>query len=128
MIGTVGERMLRLTAQYADAWNAYFSMIGNSPERFAELQENVDAACHAVGRDPSTLARTVGVLVDVRGDRGQGAGPWTVPALTGSPREIADGLRAFERAGASEIQVWIEPTTLEGIEGFAPVIEELRAG
>lgn len=128
LLGTVGAKMLRLTARYADAWNAYFSMIDNSPARFADLQRQVDAACAEIGRDPATLTRTVGVLVDVGGDRGRRAGPWSVPPLAGSPRQIADGLRAFEQAGADEIQVWIEPTTLAGIEGFAPVIEELRRG
>src|SRR5687768_28470 len=63
MVGTVGPRMLRLAAQHADAWNAWFSWYGNSVDGLRGLREKVDAACEAVGRDPTTLERTVAVLV-----------------------------------------------------------------
>ena len=31
MIGTLGPKMLTLTAQYADIWNAYWNDMANSP-------------------------------------------------------------------------------------------------
>jgi hypothetical protein len=49
----------------------------------------------------------------------------TGPPLTGSPAEIADGLRAHANAGLSNVQVWLEPNTPAGIAAFAPVLEEL---
>src|SRR5207249_7436334 len=65
MVGTMGPRMLRLAATHADAWNAWFSWYGNRPQGDASLRGKVDAACAATGRDPSTLERTVSVLIQV---------------------------------------------------------------
>jgi alkanesulfonate monooxygenase SsuD/methylene tetrahydromethanopterin reductase-like flavin-dependent oxidoreductase (luciferase family) len=49
-------------------------------------------------------------------------------ALTGSPEEIAEGLRAYARAGFTHVQIWLEPSSLDGIEGFGRVLEELDRG
>ena len=89
------------------------------------LLEKVDAACEAVGRDPGSLARSAAVIVEV-GPHEPSA--MTGPPLTGSPAEIAAGLRAHVDAGLSHVQVWLEPNTLKGIEAFAPVLEELDRG
>ena len=54
-------RSYRLAARFADEFN----LSSASPERAAEVQGSLDAACTAIGRDPATLARSamVGVLV-----------------------------------------------------------------
>jgi alkanesulfonate monooxygenase SsuD/methylene tetrahydromethanopterin reductase-like flavin-dependent oxidoreductase (luciferase family) len=62
VIGTNGDRLLRLTAQYADAWNTSWL---RDPSEIPPLRAAVDAACHAVGRDPTTLARTACVFPDL---------------------------------------------------------------
>lgn len=49
------KRSLRITAQYADAWNA----TGVSTEEFAELCGVLDAHCADVGRDPAAIRRTI---------------------------------------------------------------------
>jgi hypothetical protein len=49
-------------------------------------------------------------------------------ALTGSPAELAEGLRAYARAGFNHVQLWLEPSTVEGIEAFAPVLALLDEG
>ena len=56
--------MLRLAARYADAWNGGLTSGRAFPDAVPPLQAAVDAACVAVGRDPATLERTVGVLVE----------------------------------------------------------------
>jgi alkanesulfonate monooxygenase SsuD/methylene tetrahydromethanopterin reductase-like flavin-dependent oxidoreductase (luciferase family) len=48
--------------------------------------------------------------------------------LTGSPADIAAGLRAYVDAGVNHVQIWLEPNTLAGIEAFAPVLAELDRG
>jgi probable F420-dependent oxidoreductase len=125
LIGSSGERMLRLVARYADAWNTFFSTTGNLPENIRPLREKVDAACQAEGRDPATLERTASVFVrfDLPGAVGhaQAGTP-----LTGTPDEIAEGLRAWQREGVSHAMIYLDPQNLEGIEAFAPVIERLR--
>lgn len=61
MIGTRGKRMLRLTAQYADLWNAFLLRGHSRPEDLEPAMGSLDAACKDVGRDPATLARTASV-------------------------------------------------------------------
>jgi len=127
MVGTTGPRMLRLAAAHADGWNAWCSWFGNRPEGIAKLRDSVDAACADVGRDPSTLERTVAVLVHV------GDGPMTrrggpvdqAPPLKGSPDELAAELRAFAREGIAHVQLVLDPINVESIERIAPVLETL---
>ena len=65
------------------------------------------AACAQVGRDPATLAITVGVIVrypEARsaagaGDAADAEEEAASPALTGTPDEIAAGLRAHAEDG-----------------------------
>lgn len=48
--------------------------------------------------------------------------------LTGSSEEIAAGLRAFARAGVARVQLWLAPSTLAGIDAFAPSWQSSIAG
>ena len=127
MIGTVGKRMLRLAAAYADSWNAWFSWYGNRPEGVRTLRERVDAACREVGREPSTLERTVAVLVQLaRGGVTERGDPKdTAPPIQGSSEEIADQLRAFAAEGIARVQLVLDPITVASIEGLAPVLQTL---
>jgi alkanesulfonate monooxygenase SsuD/methylene tetrahydromethanopterin reductase-like flavin-dependent oxidoreductase (luciferase family) len=122
-IGAKGPRMLRQVARYADAYNTvWHSDVSQSLERFA----NVDAACHAVGRDPATMMRTSGsnVLVPDAGD----APDAPLSAMRGSVREIAERIWAFHtEAGVSHMTVILDPWTTRGIEAFGRVIEAIRS-
>jgi alkanesulfonate monooxygenase SsuD/methylene tetrahydromethanopterin reductase-like flavin-dependent oxidoreductase (luciferase family) len=129
MIGGSGARVLRLTARFADVWNRDFDKVNPefepfSPEDLAAWGPRVDAACVEVGRDPATLERAADVLVDLAIAPGREG--WQ--ALTGPPEELADGLRSYVRAGFSHVQVWLEPSTIAGIEAFAPVLALLDGG
>lgn len=127
LVGTRGPRMLRLAAQHADAWNAWFTWFGNRREGIAAIREEVDAACAEVGRDPATLARTVAVLVQVEGDdvARRGGPRGKAPPLRGSPEELADQLRAFAAEGISHMQLVVDPITVRSIERLAPVLQTL---
>ncbi len=130
MIGSSRPRMLGLTARYADLWNGWVAFGTSRPSEVPPLRGAVDAACREVGRDPATLGRTMTVLVDFVGTPDLPARlirPDSAPEpIVGSPAEIAATLRAFAAGGISHIQVMLQPNTLEGVERFAPVIEELR--
>ena len=130
MMGTTGERMLGLTARYADSWNVYFSRTGNTPEGMLPLLERVDAACEAAGRDPATLARSATVYVDFTGSAGSASAvnPTGVPPISGEPEQIADALRRYADLGVSHVQVYTEPLNIEGVERFVPVLEALDRG
>jgi alkanesulfonate monooxygenase SsuD/methylene tetrahydromethanopterin reductase-like flavin-dependent oxidoreductase (luciferase family) len=109
--------MLRLTARYADAWNAWGR---NSAGEIPADRANVDAACTAVGRDSATLERTVAVLVDLPGKAGRPRE--TKPALSGTPEELAAAFRDYAREGIGHVQIVLDPNTLAGLEALAPVI------
>ncbi len=124
LVGTTGERMLRLTARYPDAWNVFPSRTGNRVEVVPALQERVDAACREVGRDPATLERTAAVFIDLPGAT---APPnLAAPPLTGTPEEIAEALHAYWQVGISHIQVVLEPCAVAGIEALAPALEWVK--
>ena len=54
MLGAFRPKMLRLAARYADWWNVSSTGIASYQRMVRELEQ----ACVAVGRDPSTLKRT----------------------------------------------------------------------
>ena len=123
-----GERMLRLTARHADIWNRDFDAVNPGYEPYSRedllaSQAKIDAACVEIGRDPATLARTAGVWVDLPIAPSRG---WN--ALTGTPEQIAAGLRTYADAGYSQVQVWLNQQTTEAIEAFAPTLEILDRG
>jgi alkanesulfonate monooxygenase SsuD/methylene tetrahydromethanopterin reductase-like flavin-dependent oxidoreductase (luciferase family) len=141
MIGSYGPRMLRLAAKYADSWNTGFGRATSqhSGARIPRLRAAVDAACVAEGRDPATLARTAGVLVEVAGSvpyppgypawstgPGQRAGQGEL--LQGTPDELAEAFRAYAREGISHIQLWVNPMTVAGIERVAEALALLDRG
>jgi len=131
MIGTTGHKMLRLTARYADMWNAYWDDTGNTPEGADRFRPIVDEACHEVGRDPATLERTITVLA-----ADPGAHPWwndmptgyqgqRLRPISGEPAEIAEALLAYRRLGITHVQINLDQMTTAAIERFAPVLELL---
>jgi probable F420-dependent oxidoreductase len=126
LVGGSGDRMLRLAARYADAWNADRQ---NDVAAVQALNVRVDAACHDEGRDPASLARIIGIQVDLLNASRQATqprqfvmAPWP---LTGSPEELATRIRAFATAGVAHMMVWVDPVGVPGIEAFAPVLQAL---
>lgn len=110
-------RMMRLTATYADAWNtAWIGLPTLLPERVAPLE----AACVEVGRDPTSIAITVGVTVAYP-DLGDPPENVNDPKyfLTGTAEEIAAGFRAHEAAGVSHVICVTNPFTAPALERLA---------
>jgi alkanesulfonate monooxygenase SsuD/methylene tetrahydromethanopterin reductase-like flavin-dependent oxidoreductase (luciferase family) len=132
MIGSVGERVLNITLPYVKAWNVWHSDTHNSPEGVAPLLARVGAACAKVGRDPAAVEATVVVLVQMPGGKGRRQGDGyrdTTPnPLQGAPEAVAEGLRAYARAGVAEVQLVVDPITIGALEDLAPVLELLDRG
>jgi probable F420-dependent oxidoreductase len=129
LIGGSGPRLLRLAARYADAWNADRQ---NDVAALQALNVRVDDACRDVGRDPASLARIIGVQVDVRNDSREATqprqfvmAPWP---LTGTPQELAAKIRNYTEARVEHMMVWVDPVSVAGIEAFVPVLEALDRG
>ena len=99
MVGSIGERVLRAALPHADRWNIWHGWHGNTPEGFASAERSRQPARRR-GRTP-TLRRHAHRHGVRRGRRRQPDRPHTpdVPALTGSPQAIADGLAEFASGG-----------------------------
>jgi alkanesulfonate monooxygenase SsuD/methylene tetrahydromethanopterin reductase-like flavin-dependent oxidoreductase (luciferase family) len=131
MIGSNGDRMLRITLPHVASWNSWFADTDNTPAGIAALRAKVDAACADVGRDPAAVERTVAVHVRLPGGTGRTMGDETVAAevkpLEGSPESMADELRAYAREGIGHVQLVLDPIDRPAIERFAPVLRLLDA-
>lgn len=128
LIGLLGSsrRMLRLTAAMADIVNVWVNATGNSLDGVVRCQEAIDNACREIGRDPLTLVRTTGVLIDVPGRKGTPGENLRPKPLGGSPSEIAEELAAYGRIGISEVQVYLDPCNPAGLERLATTLELLK--
>ena len=123
MIGSTGERMLRLAARHADIWNAWGKQ---DPAEIPPLRATVDGACRAEGRDPASMARSVSMLVDLPGAAGRPREE--PPFVTGDAETIEGTLRGMAREGIGHVMVVLDPNTVAGIEALAPVLERLDRG
>jgi alkanesulfonate monooxygenase SsuD/methylene tetrahydromethanopterin reductase-like flavin-dependent oxidoreductase (luciferase family) len=133
LIAAKRPRMLELAARHADIWNeAWF---GAPDERWAGLRRDLDAACRAVGRDPGTLQRSVGVAVRFAdlipaadgADGAAGADAAQARALTGDASDIAAGIRAYAADGTGHLMAALEPSTAEAVDRFAEAVRLVRA-
>jgi alkanesulfonate monooxygenase SsuD/methylene tetrahydromethanopterin reductase-like flavin-dependent oxidoreductase (luciferase family) len=130
MIGSNGERMLRIAMPHVDAWNTWFDGTANSPAGVAPLRASVDAACRAVGRDPADVERTAAVLVRLPGGAGRLQGDYAqggIAPVSGTADEIATTLRAFAAEGIGHVQLVLDPITEASVEALAPVLDRLDA-
>jgi probable F420-dependent oxidoreductase len=131
LIGSIGPRMLRITLPHVQAWNVWYADTANTPAGLEPHLRLVDEIAREVGRDPAEIERTVAVFVQLPGGKGRRSlYVSTSPPrpLTGSPSEIADGLRAYARLGVAEVQLVVDPITIESVEALAAVLEDLDRG
>jgi alkanesulfonate monooxygenase SsuD/methylene tetrahydromethanopterin reductase-like flavin-dependent oxidoreductase (luciferase family) len=131
LVGSVGERMLRITLPHVQAWNAWYSWFGNTPEGYRPLRAQVDDACRSVGRDPGAVERTLALLVALPGATGRRGGNDETPQpdpIDGTPGPLAASLRSFAAEGVAHVQLVLDPITVESIEALAPALADLDAG
>lgn len=121
LIGAGRPRMLRLVARYADQWNT--AWLGDA-QQLAERLSRIHAACADVGRDPATLAVTVGVSVAFP-DLGKADTLGREP-LTGSVAELATAFMAYEQAGAAHLIINPAPYGLAAIERVGEAVRLYR--
>lgn len=120
------QRMMRLTAQYADMWHGVIAFGGSTPDQVPPLRDALDAACLRVGRDPASLARTVSVRVELDGPLGHT--PDTEEPIRGSVEEIADICWKFADEGISHLMLVMSPETIEAIDHIGRVIQLMDRG
>ncbi|MFN8592945.1 MAG: LLM class flavin-dependent oxidoreductase [Thermomicrobiales bacterium] len=107
LIGAFRPRMLRLTAEFADAWNTcWLGRAAELPEKVAPLRE----ACAAVGRDPASLQITVGQMVTFPGMvSGIDDAERLKNISFADPADLASEFAAFAAEGVGHLIVWPMP-------------------
>lgn len=120
-------RMLSLVAKHADRWNAAWYGRWEEADELRTRLASLRAALDTEGRDPATLALTVGLDV---------AFPALAPGaeteqggIAGTADEVAEALRAYATAGFQEVICHCEPATPEGVAelGRAAALARLSA-
>ena len=113
-------RMLQLTARYADAWNtAWHSDAAVAKERFDEFAR----VCDSVGRDVASVELTVGTDVRLQPRKEDGSPD---RAISGTPEEIAERLRAFADVGTQHLIVALDVVTPASIEQLGQIAEMVQ--
>lgn len=123
MLGGHGPRTMRLAAQHADTWSG-FATESSLPDAFEAMLAGVAAACDAAGRDPASLGRSIGVMVEPTDDHGTEAADLGVP-ITGTADQIASTLATFAEMGATRLEVMLWPNTGAAVEAMRPVLAAL---
>jgi alkanesulfonate monooxygenase SsuD/methylene tetrahydromethanopterin reductase-like flavin-dependent oxidoreductase (luciferase family) len=129
MVGSIGARMLDIALPHVDAWNMWWSQYGNTVDGFVREKERVDGLIDSLGRTGEVEA-TAAVLIQLEGGVGRQMGDYddfdSVEPLRGSPSELAGVLRAFEAAGASHVQLVVDPITRTSVEWLGDVLADFR--
>jgi alkanesulfonate monooxygenase SsuD/methylene tetrahydromethanopterin reductase-like flavin-dependent oxidoreductase (luciferase family) len=112
LVAAKGRRMLELTGRWADAWNtAWFP---GPDDRLRTRLSELDAACDAVGRDPSTMRRTVGLrLAD------PGSGEDDATTLTADADGLATVFDGFAALGVDDTIVWSLSKSMASLDRIA---------
>ena len=109
------RRTPEIAARFCSGWNVPY--VG--PEEYRRLNDRLDAACEAIGRDPATLERSVNLafhagatpaaadaeLARLRETWGDDAERVTAGALTGTPERAIERLAEYRAAGADLVNV-----------------------
>jgi alkanesulfonate monooxygenase SsuD/methylene tetrahydromethanopterin reductase-like flavin-dependent oxidoreductase (luciferase family) len=121
-LGSNSPRMLGIGLPVVDAWNVWWSIYDNSVERFAEVKAEVDAVTPAGRRVEATAA----VLVTLEGGRGRVMGEsYDAPVGTVTPDDLADHVRGLAAAGATHLQLVLDPITAESVDTVAAALTDL---
>lgn len=119
LVGSTGDRMLGLVAEFADAWNTVWH---SDPAKVAELMPKVDAALDAAGRPRESLIRTAGGNFAMESYMARRPNP-----VEGDAETMAARLGAFRDLGLSHFVCGLDPCTPATITAFGKVIEQLDA-
>jgi alkanesulfonate monooxygenase SsuD/methylene tetrahydromethanopterin reductase-like flavin-dependent oxidoreductase (luciferase family) len=123
MMGGHSPKTMTAAATHADTWSAY-ATTSSLPEAFAPMTEQLDRICEAIGRDPASLGRSVGVFVEPGGSGLAQALDLGVP-ISGSSGQITDTIAAFESVGVTRVEIHPLPQTLDTVEQLAAVFSAL---
>jgi alkanesulfonate monooxygenase SsuD/methylene tetrahydromethanopterin reductase-like flavin-dependent oxidoreductase (luciferase family) len=120
-------------ARFCSGWNVPY--VG--PDEYRRLNDRIDSACEAIGRDPATLERSVNLafhlgatpaaataeLQHIRDQWGADAERVTAGALTGTPDDAVEQIAAFRDAGADMVNVALRlPVDQDALDAYLDVV------
>jgi alkanesulfonate monooxygenase SsuD/methylene tetrahydromethanopterin reductase-like flavin-dependent oxidoreductase (luciferase family) len=131
LVGGSGDKMLRLIAKHANAWNSGFT----SPEGFKEEISRLEAACKDVGRDRHEIENTFQsriIIAESEEETTKKAEQWREErkgapddpdwkfAIKGSPKTCAKILKDYVDAGVTHFTLlFANAADLEPLRLFA---------
>jgi alkanesulfonate monooxygenase SsuD/methylene tetrahydromethanopterin reductase-like flavin-dependent oxidoreductase (luciferase family) len=122
MLGSTSPRMLSIGLPVVDAWNVWWSLYDNSVEKFAQLKAEVDA----VVPEGRSVDATAAVLVTLAEGRGRLMGEsYDASVATVTPDALTDHVRGLAAAGATHLQLVLDPITAETIDTIGAVLADL---
>lgn len=130
LLGSIAPRMSAIALPTVAAWNVWFTQYGNTADGFVAVREQMVQNCAAAGRGPNDVEATAAVYVQAPGGRGRVMGDSGVDAvqpIAGGQDDVASALAEFAAAGASHLQVVLDPITVESVVWLGDVVARLRA-
>jgi len=146
-VGGKGNRLLRLAAEHADGWNTCWVW---TPDAYRERARVLDDACVAIGRDPASMWRTLGLYalcgenerdLEQRFDRLRATSPEGVLAgmdldtfrtgrLVGTVEQIREQVGAWEELGVDTIVLGVGavPFQVSAADDVELLFEACRMG
>jgi probable F420-dependent oxidoreductase len=122
MVGSNAPRMLSIALPVVDSWNVWWSTYENSVSRFVEIKAEVDAAMPE-GRH---VEATAAVLVALPGGKGRLMGDSYDARVTAvTPDGLANHVRGLADAGATHLQLVLDPITAETIDTIGTALADL---
>ena len=100
LIASKQPRMNELTARFADQWNTAWH---GEVAAYQAAAGTMDAACERVGRDPGTLAKTAGIMVDILDDGAAVDIENAATAIRGPIAHVAEQLAAYAATDCAHV-------------------------
>ncbi len=122
MLGSNSPRMLQIGLPVVDCWNVWWSIYGNSVDGFAEVKAQVDA----VMPEGRSVEATAAVLVTLGTGQGRVMGEtYDARVTTVTPDDLGDHVRGLAAAGATHLQLVLDPITAESIDTIGEALRDL---
>jgi hypothetical protein len=123
MLGSTSPRMLGIGLPVVDSWNVWWSLYNNSVERFAEAKAEVDS----VMPEGRYVEATAAVLVTLPGGEGRVMGDtYDAKVTTVTPDDLCDHVRGLANAGATHLQLVLDPIMAESIDVVGEALADLE--
>jgi alkanesulfonate monooxygenase SsuD/methylene tetrahydromethanopterin reductase-like flavin-dependent oxidoreductase (luciferase family) len=124
MLGGHAPRTMTAAARHADTWSA-FPTSSSFPEAFRAMTSELDRICEEIGRDPASIGRSVGVIVEPGAGRSAEETGLGTP-ISGSVQQITEAIAGFAEVGVTRVELHPWPQTIDVLERLAPVFESLK--